>query len=119
MRVEGMSNDDDLAGRARRERRRQGLTQEQVAERAGVSLRAYQMFETRKSVPQSENLRAILGVLDIAAEGDATAQTTRSGWPLDVQVFLDVMGAYLVTLSEEVRLSVIHGLTRQIFDRER
>lgn len=108
--------DDDLPGRARLERKRRRMTQEQVAEQAGMSLRAYQMFETRKANPQGENLRAILRVLDIDPDGDITAETTRAEWPADVSVFLDVMGSYLVTLPERDRLSVIHDLTRQIFE---
>jgi transcriptional regulator with XRE-family HTH domain len=109
-----MSN-DDLPGRVRAERKRRRLTQEEVAKRAGVSPRAYQMFETRKSVPQAENLRAILAALDIDP-GDETARATRSSWPRDVQVFLDVMGVYLVTLSDEERMATIHDVTRQIFE---
>lgn len=110
----GMSN-DDLPARVRAERKRRRLTQEEVADLAGVSLRAYQMFETRKSVPQAENLRSILAALEIDP-GDETARATRSGWPADVQVFLDVMGAFLSALSEEDRLATIHSVTRQIFE---
>lgn len=112
-----MSN-DDMPGRVRAERKRRRLTQEEVADAAGVSLRSYQMFETRRSVPQAENLRSILAALEIEP-GDETARTTRAGWPPDVQVFLDVMGAYLVTLSDEDRLTTIHNVTRQIFESRR
>lgn len=113
-----MSN-DDLAARVRAARRQRQLTQEQVAEQAGVSLRAYQMFETRKAVPQPGNLRAILKTLEVDPEGDDTARATRSEWPHAVQVFLDVMGAYLMTLSEDDQLLVIHDVTRQIFAARR
>lgn len=85
-----------------------------------MSLRAYQMFETRKTTAtHPENLRAICAVLDLDPDGEDVATTTRAGWPLDVQVFLDVMGAYLVTLDDGPRLEAIHDLTRQIFEARR
>lgn len=105
----------DLAERAFRKRKERKLTQEQVAAGAGVSLRAYQGFEARKSTPQSGNLRSILAFLDIDPAGDDDAAATRSSWPPDVQVFLDVMGAYLVTFPDAERLNAIHNLTAQIF----
>lgn len=113
------TDDDDLPARARRARKQLRLTQELVAEKAGVALRTYQAFETRKGNPTPENLRAIVRVLGIA-EGDDVALATRSRWPLDVQVFLDVIGAYLATIpDEEARLAAIHDLTRQIFEARR
>ncbi|HET7387341.1 MAG TPA: helix-turn-helix transcriptional regulator [Nocardioidaceae bacterium] len=105
----------DLPERAFKRRKDRKLTQEQVASGAGVSLRAYQGFESGKSSPQGGNLRAILAFLDIDPDGDDDAATTRTTWPADVQVFLDVMGAYLATFPDVERLDAIHNLTAQIF----
>lgn len=109
------NNHEDLQGRVRTERKNRGWTQTEMAEKVGMSLRAYQMFETRKSMPQGQNLRTILRTLDMNFEGDEIAAVTRSEWPLHIQVFLDAMGAYLDTMTEDQQLEVIHDLTRQIF----
>jgi transcriptional regulator with XRE-family HTH domain len=104
-----------LAGRVRSERRRRRWTQQELADAADVSLGTVSNFERRKSDPQAAHLRAILRALDIEAEGaDWQVSQTRSGWPPDVRVFLDVMGVYLTALNDEKRESVIHNLTHQI-----
>ena len=115
---------DDLPARARAARKSRGWTQDQAATQIGMSLRAYQNFESRNGTPQPENLRNIVRVYELDAasmngSGDAVAEATRSSWPLDVQVFLDVMGAYLVTLPAGERMDTIRTLTRQIFEARR
>ena len=104
----------DFAARVRAERKSRRWTQQELADKASVSLRTVQMFETRKAEPQPENLRLILAAVGINPD-DEVADATREDWPLDVKVALDMIGAYLVTFSEDQRLDVIHDLTRQIF----
>jgi transcriptional regulator with XRE-family HTH domain len=107
---------DELRTRARTERRRRHLTQEQVAASVGMSARAYQMFEGGQTNPQPANLQAIvtfLGLENPPSNGDG--ERPELGWPADVQVFLDMMGAYLVAMPRAQRLALIHDVTRQIF----
>lgn len=114
-----MNDFADLPARVRAARKARGWTQAETAERAGISPRAYQNFETSKGTPQGANLRAILRAVDLDTAGEDTADTTRAEWPRDIHVFLDVMGAYLSTLSEPERLEQMHALTRQIFEARR
>lgn len=107
----------ELAERVRDERKRRKWTQQEMAERASLSLRAYQMFELGQSTPQPGNLRAILAAVDINQNGDNSKAAPV--WPPEVQVFLDVLGAYVMSLPEEDRLKTIHDLTRQIFERRK
>lgn len=108
-------NQADFPARVRVERKRRGWTQTDLAKAAHLSLRTVQNFEGRKGDPQPENLRALLTALDIDPDGDEVAARTRSEWPAPVQVFLDMLGAYLMTLPEDARLEAIHDITRQIF----
>ena len=104
----------DLHVRVRAARKALKLTQQQVADLAGVSLNTYQMFETGKSSPQGANLQAMLLAVGIDGTGPARAESTREEWPGDIRVFLDVMGAYLMTMTPEQRLDFIHEQTRRI-----
>lgn len=114
-------NDDlDLAGRVRAIRKGRKWTQKQMAVEAGMSVRAYQNFETRKGEAQPENLRGILRAAGLDAEqpvseDEQVAAETRASWPPVVAVFLDMLGAYLNSLPEGERLEAIHDLTRQVF----
>jgi len=105
----------DFPARIRKERKARGWTQEELADRAHVSLRTVQNVEGRKSTPQPENLRALLAALDIELAGDDVAAETRATWPPEIQVFLDMLGAYLMAMPERTRLDAIHDITRQIF----
>lgn len=104
-----------LAERVRRERKRRHWTQQELADRAGVSLGVVNNFERQVTQPQAPHLRAILGALDLeAGAGDELAEQTRRSWPPDVAIFLDVIGLYLVAQPEDRRQSIIFDLTRQI-----
>lgn len=130
-----MTGEESLAQRARRERRRHKWTQKELARRAGVGLRSVTNFETEKVTPQPANLRAILHALGMEEEpGDveptevAPAPRPESGelpecptcgkiqWPADIQPFLNMLGAWLITKPEAGRERVIFSLTRQIFE---
>lgn len=119
----------DMPTQVRDERRRRKMTQRQVAEQAGVSLRAYQNFESGESVPQQKNLESILRVVPIDVnEPDLTGarDATISSWPADVQVFLDMMetyvdlmGGFLATLDEDERRAYIGNVTAYIHAQTR
>jgi transcriptional regulator with XRE-family HTH domain len=116
-----------LRQQARKRRKALRWGQDEVARQAGVSLGTVQNFELGKSVPQPENLASILRVLNInPADPEAGADDTGEGnrdslsaqlptWPMDVDVFLNMMGTYLVQFPEEQRRRLIYGVTRQIF----
>jgi transcriptional regulator with XRE-family HTH domain len=107
---------DDFPRRVRDERKRQGWTQQQLADAANVSLRTIQMFEGRKSASTPANRRAIAEALGIDENGSDVAAETRASWAPPVQVFLDMFGAYLSTMSDEDQMRAIHDWTRRIFD---
>lgn len=106
----------ELREQVRAKRRELGLTQTQIADAAGISLRTYQTFESGERHPQGGNLRAILRAVEINDADETLAEETREGWPGDVQVFLDVLGAYLATLSVEARAQFMRDLARRIFE---
>lgn len=114
------SNDDQsLAERVRQIRKDRNWTQQDMADAAGMSLRAYQSFELGQSKPQAANLRGLLTAAGLDADDAETAEDSRSEFPRDTRVFLDMLGAYLNTMSDDQRLEVIHDLTRQIFEANR
>lgn len=110
--------ENDLPARVRAIRRSRGWTQPQMAEAAGMKPRAYQMFEGRQSTPQPENLRGILRAAGLNGD-DMDGTAGRSELPRDIKVFLDMLGAYLMSLPEARRLEIVHNLTRQIFQAHR
>lgn len=106
----------DLRERVRERRRELGWTQQRVADEAGVSHRTYQGFESGQTTPQGGNLRAILRALGLDQEAAITAATEehREEWPGDVRVFLDMIGAYLMTLEQGERDRYMYDQTRRI-----
>jgi transcriptional regulator with XRE-family HTH domain len=114
MKVMDTAQRRQLASQIRQERKSRGMSQEDLAEASGVSLRAVQNAELGKSTPQEGNLLAMLDVLGMRPN----AEQTRQEWPQDVKVFLDVMGAYLSTLPEATRMSKYRELTLLIVGRQ-
>jgi transcriptional regulator with XRE-family HTH domain len=109
-----------LARRVREERRRRGMTQQDLADAAGVAMRTIHNFERETSTPQAANLRKILHVLDMeASEGDNDAEDTREGWPDDLRTFTDIIAIYLMSLPAGERAAVQRDITRQIVSRGR
>jgi transcriptional regulator with XRE-family HTH domain len=93
------------------------MTQREVAEQAGVSLRAYQMFENGQATPQQKNLEAILRVFPVEVEDldlEHAREHTIEGWPPDVKVFGDFAQGILATMPEPDRAEAIHELTLQL-----
>lgn len=109
----GMSEGTFLADRVRKARRDKRLSQQELANRAGVTLGVVGNLERGKTKPTPANQRAIMKVLDLDPdEPEGEVGETRH-WPRDVSVFVDVMGLYLSSLPEDERYQVIHDLTRQ------
>lgn len=113
-----MDDLDALAEQVQEARKQRGWSQQELANRAGVSVRSVSNFERKTNSPQAATLRAILRSLDLERDaGDAQASQTRSEWPRKVQVFLDMLGLFLAALPEEEQEEVIYDLTRQIVSK--
>lgn len=98
-------------------RKARRMTQQQVADSAGVSLGVIGNLENGKTVPQGANRRAIAKALGEDVFGDGTAQAARDLWPTDVQVFTDVLGGYLARLGEDARAEQVADWMAQIVGR--
>jgi transcriptional regulator with XRE-family HTH domain len=98
-------------------RKARRLTQQQLADEAGVSLGVIGNLENGKTVPQGANRRAIAKALGEDVFGDGTAQAARDLWPVDVQVFTDVLGGYLASLDNEARAAQVAAWMSEIMNR--
>lgn len=107
---------EDLTGtEIRRRRRALGMTQRQLAEASGVSIRQVQGTEAGQTRPQPANLAAIALALGVDLDGDG--DETRRSWPQDVSVFLDIVGAFLVALPEGKRQEWMRRIGASIVTR--
>lgn len=107
-------NTETYGDTVRRLRKSRGLTQPQLGGLARVSSRAIQDIEAGKTKrPHRDTVLAINSVLDI--EGDATQE--RREWPDDVHTILDIVGAYLMTLTHKERLAWLREITPRIVGR--
>ncbi len=95
-------------------RKSRRLTQQQLADAAGVSLGVISNLENAKTVPQGANRRSIAKALGEDVFGDGTAQAARDMWPADVQVFTDVLGGYLARLDPEIRAEQVAAWMSEI-----
>jgi len=100
------------------ERGRRGWTQQEAADAVGMSLRAYANFEAGRTKPQGKNLRGILRAfgLDGATAQGEPAPVSVADWPTDVRAFQNMIGAFLMTMSEAEREAWIFAETRRIFE---
>jgi transcriptional regulator with XRE-family HTH domain len=106
-----------LAQAVRDARKRKRWGQQELAERAQVSLGVVSNLEREKTRPQPANERAILSALGIETADDAEQNDEeRRAWPADVAVFLDVMGLFLSARPEADRAEIIHDLTRKVMN---
>lgn len=108
-----MNDTQSLAGEIRDARKKQGLTQQQLADQSGVSLRMIQDAEGGKRRPQPANLAAIRRVLVL----DATAEDTRASWDGYTTAVLDIIGATLATFEPEERRQLVFELTNFVFEK--
>lgn len=106
-----------LGATARLARKQIKLTQQELADRAGVSLGVISNLENGKTVPQGANRRGIAKALGEDIFGDQTAQAARDLWPRDVQVFTDVLGGFLARLDEETRAEQVASWMSEIVNR--
>lgn len=84
---------------ARQLRQARGWTRQRLAAETGLSLRMIGDFETGKRQPHPSNLDRIIGALVVPG----VPEETRSRWPEDIGLFLDVLGAFLAALPLEDR----------------
>lgn len=75
-----MSINERICGRIRAARRAKDMTQEQLAERLGVSFQAVSTWEQGRFVPDAEHLPALAKVLDISL--DALFLDEEKDWEL-------------------------------------
>lgn len=96
-------------------RRRAGLTQRQLAERAGTSQAAVARYEGGTTVPDVATLRRLLGACGYAlrAEPVATAQH-RADPGIDRSAIRRLLA---MPVAERVRLAVEEGRSLDRFDR--
>ena len=121
------SADQPLHISAADERKRRGWTQQDAADAAGMSLRAYQEFENGRSKPQSKNRRGILHAfgldgsapeLPAAPLGDICPECGGVIFPDDVRTFLNMWGAFIMTMPADKRQQFILQETRRVFRSE-
>lgn len=106
-----MSSSESYGQKIVRLRKAKGWTQDELAERSGVAKRTLQDVEGDKRARPQRATRVALNAA-LGVEGDA--EDERQSWPKDVEVFLDIMGAWLTTMDEEARLDRIGKLVREI-----
>ena len=68
-----MENLDSLK-RLKAFRKRKGLTQEELAENSGLSLRTVQRIENGKVLPRGDSLKSLAIALPISPDGDSTGR---------------------------------------------
>ena len=121
------SSDRPLHVIAADERDRRGWSQKDAAAAAGMSLRAYQEFESGRSKPQSKNRRGIVRAFELDGTQSPLEQDSPTGWdicptcgtpawPQDVRAYHNMIGAYLLTMTEQEREAWILRETRRIFE---
>lgn len=94
----------------RQAREAHGWTQDELAAHSGVPKRTIQEIENgRVKRPQRGNDLKLRQALDI--EGDAVRE--RSEWPEDVAAIVDIVGAYLMTLTPAERIKWISDFVRE------
>lgn len=103
-----------VAARFAAARKARKMNQQDVADKAGVSLGTINNLENARSLPQRKNRAAIVAAIgeDIFDEG--LADQARLGWDDDVQVFTEVIGGYLNALTPAQRAEVVTRWMREI-----
>lgn len=111
-----MEDLEGLAEAVRDARKRKRWGQQELAERAGVSLGVVSNLERQRTRPQPANERQILKALGIETPEDEQYEEERREWPRDVAVVLDVLGLFLSNVPEHQRADIIHDLTRMVMN---
>jgi transcriptional regulator with XRE-family HTH domain len=106
---------EDLGERLQKRRAQLGLTQEQVAERLdGVTLRAYQRWESGEAVPQDRNLHKAASALDLDP-AELVVELVPLGGMGDNQ--LDRIEAKLDQLLSLTAQQQVAGVSRQVREK--
>jgi transcriptional regulator with XRE-family HTH domain len=100
---------EGVGARIRALRKERGWSQDELAERAGVSARMVFSVEKGERIPQPKKLRAILDALGVAEPQDGDLLPLE-GLPDDVAVFLRVASQRLCVLDEAERSRVLNEL---------
>jgi len=90
--------------------RSSGMTQEDLAERAGVPLRTLNGMLRGESVPNDPTLLPVMRVLGIAP----TPDQVRESWAEPVRTFLDVMGVFLSRVDPLEQRQIMHEIAERI-----
>lgn len=115
----GMSDLEALADAVRSARKRKHWSQEDLAERAGVTLGVVSNLERERSKPQLANRRAILRALSIDAgevPEESEEEDPADSWPRDIEVLVHVIRMTLSSLSPKVRTPIVFDMTRQAME---
>ncbi|MEB0303851.1 helix-turn-helix transcriptional regulator [Cryobacterium sp. 10I1] len=80
----------------------QGLSQDELAEMAGVSRGTVMNLESGKSAPQADKLWRILLALDIAPGRD-------NEWPVYVEEYLRLIAPLITAITDEKRRGEVMG----------
>ena len=114
-----------LGEKIREQRKKAGLSQEQLAEKLNVSRQAITKWETDKGIPDVANLIAISGEFDMSLDElireDATvkkkiiADSSAKKWHILVIVYLVAVVAYIVYFAICHRLLMIGFLIATLF----
>lgn len=103
--------DETYGRRVVRLRKERGWTQQQLATESEVPLRTLQNIEADKSQkPHKGTVLALNAALGI----EGNAEETRAQWPRDVQVYLDIIGAFLAKMPEQRRETAMRDITTRI-----
>jgi transcriptional regulator with XRE-family HTH domain len=100
---------EEVGARIRALRKDRGWSQDELAERAGVSSRMVFSVEKGDHIPQPKKLRAILDALGVA-EPQGGDLLSLEGMPDDVAVFVRVAAQRLCVLNEDERTKVLAAL---------
>lgn len=115
-----MSDLGPLADTVRKARKHKGWGQQELAERAQVSLGVVSNLERGKTKPQPGNLRAIMAALDVDGYEQQRAELEELvHYPRDIEVVRDVIGMYLLSIPDEQRAAEVFEITREVFNRAR
>lgn len=97
-----------------------GWSQKELAAAVGMSVRAYSSFvngHTKKL--RAENRRALRAFFNLDNDPEAGGGEVREGWPDDIRVFRDFVGAFLDTMDVDERIEFMHRETqRWLAERE-
>lgn len=108
---EGLIEMETFGEQVARLRDERKWSQQHLAEVSGVPKRTIQEIEAgRVTDPQRRNRLKLMQALDI--EGDAERE--RAEWPNQVQAILDIVGAYLMTLTPAEQIQWISEFSRGI-----